>query len=102
MSQQCSSWNSNLSIVEADITGFVPGWIALYVRLAQPPGKVYLAAKRRLQGYVMLWAAYTGHCLCSISFLQALGMCPRCTVAGPWGHQVWSFLVISPWPLRMI
>jgi len=96
---QCGPWNSLLSIAEAVIVGYVPGWFALYVSMSrETPSKV----RQRLRGLAVLWAGYTLIVIFDVICLQMVGMLPHCTTAGPWGHQIWPFLVVNPWPLRIL
>lgn len=93
----CSGANMALSLSEAGLVGFVPGWFLLWSSLCTAS----VGDGRRCRAYVLLWGVYTILAVIALIFLQMLGICPLCTVSGPWGHQIWPFLVIKPWILKL-
>jgi len=96
---KCSSLNEWLSMLEAGIVCFVPGWLAVYASRTQPPGPRGCVLKRQLEAWAILCGGYTAIVIVCIMVAQRFGLCPRCTVAGPWGHQLWPFLSLRPWVL---
>jgi len=94
--KSCEGLNVGLSFLEACVVGFLPGWLALYAYKGQPPGPSIYVLQRRLKSWV--WACVCWVSLSVVLFVltQALGWSPRCTVAGPMGHQIWPFVSIKP------
>eukprot|EP00927_Polykrikos_kofoidii_P065803 TRINITY_DN6151_c0_g1_i1.p1 TRINITY_DN6151_c0_g1~~TRINITY_DN6151_c0_g1_i1.p1 ORF type:complete len:359 (-),score=27.91 TRINITY_DN6151_c0_g1_i1:901-1932(-) len=90
----CGLLNPYLSLFEGAVVGFLPGWLALYSALTQPATEVLL--RRRLHAWALTCAVYTAFAIICVVIAQLLGACPRCTIAGPWGHQIWPFLSIHP------
>lgn len=94
--ETCTQANMALSLSEAGVVGFVPGWFMLWSSLCT----ANVGDVRRCRAYAVLWGVYTIMAVIAVMFFQIQGICPLCTVSGPWGHQIWPFLVFKPWLLK--
>eukprot|EP00746_Dinoflagellata_sp_MGD_P147139 gnl/MRDRNA2_/MRDRNA2_79517_c0_seq1.p1 gnl/MRDRNA2_/MRDRNA2_79517_c0~~gnl/MRDRNA2_/MRDRNA2_79517_c0_seq1.p1 ORF type:complete len:204 (+),score=2.32 gnl/MRDRNA2_/MRDRNA2_79517_c0_seq1:127-738(+) len=100
--EKCGSANVAMSMLEGGIVGFVPGWLAIWTAIGQSPALFRNLLRRRLFSWAFMCSCYVVFCLMLVAMMQSFGLCPRCTIPGPWGHQIWPFLRIQPWPMRLI
>lgn len=100
--QTCASLNSWLSLLVGVIGCMIPCWLALYAMRAQPSEPQSLLVRGRLRAWAIICGSFATFELDVIVLAQVLETCPRCTVPGPWGHQIWPFLQIRPKALSLM